>query len=73
VQTVNERIDESAFEMCRKYPHYRPLGLKEWTRRSGINLETLIANPQHWVALTTAIDGPGVELRSPRNSAGAGA
>jgi uncharacterized protein (DUF2235 family) len=65
LQTVNERIDESVWQLCRDHPTYRPLGLLEWARRTGQDLEALIANPQHWMAFSAAIDRPGIEMRDP--------
>jgi uncharacterized protein (DUF2235 family) len=63
VQTVNERIDESVFELCRLNSAYRPLGLLEWAGRTKQDLERLIADPIARAALTADIRGPGVEWR----------
>ena len=70
VQTVNERIDESVLALCRAFPGYRPLGLIEWSKRTGRDLEALIENPDAWGALTRPIDRPGIELRPPSEGDG---
>jgi uncharacterized protein (DUF2235 family) len=63
VQTVNERIDDSVFELCRLKSSYRPLGLLEWAQRTGQELDKLIANSKARSALTADICNPGVEWR----------
>ena len=61
VQTVNERIDESVWRMCQRNADYRPLGLQEWARRTGRNLEALIAKSEAWEVFAEPVRGPGVE------------
>ena len=56
VQTVNERIDASVWLMCQRNADYRPLGLIEWAKRTGRDLEALIADPEEWDGFTQAVD-----------------
>ena len=63
VQTVNERIDASVWLLCQEDRSYRPLGMREWAKRTGRDLEGLIADPQMWEQFTREIEGPGVEER----------
>jgi hypothetical protein len=65
MQMANERIDVSVFDMCSKYPHYRPLGFRNGRNAASLNLQALIANCEQWNALTSAVDPPRVELRDP--------
>jgi uncharacterized protein (DUF2235 family) len=65
VQTVNERIDASVWNMCQRDADYRPLGLLEWARRSGRNLEALIADPAGQAPYTSPVVEAGIEWRGP--------
>ena len=63
VQTVNERIDRSVFERCQLHPDYRPASLLEWARRTGLDLEALIADPDKHAELFSPVTHPGIERR----------
>ena len=67
VLTVNERIDGSVWQMCQRNADYRPLGLIEWAKRTGRDLEALIADPAKWEAFTLPVDKAGVEWRETRH------
>ena len=64
VQTVNERIDRSVFERCQRHPDYRPASLREWARRTGLDLETVIADPDRYPQFFEPVTRPGIERRS---------
>jgi hypothetical protein len=63
VQTVNERIDRSVFERCQLHPDYRPASLLEWAKRNGLDLESVIANPDRYPEFFSAVTRPGIERR----------
>ncbi len=63
VRTVNERIDLSVFRHCLLNPAYRPLSLKEWAGREGVDLEALIKAPESRPDLTSPVTEPGIEPR----------
>ncbi len=63
VLTVNERIDASVWQMCQRNTDYRPLGLIEWAKRTGCDLEALIADQAKWEVFTLPVDKVGVEWR----------
>ena len=63
VQTVNERIDRSVFERCQRHPDYRPAGLEEWAQRKGLDLESVIADPDRYSQLFEPVTQPGIERR----------
>jgi uncharacterized protein (DUF2235 family) len=63
VRTVNERIDLSVFRHCQLNSAYRPLGLREWARREGVDLEALIRSPQSRPELSSPVTTPGIEPR----------
>jgi hypothetical protein len=63
VQTVNERIDRSVFERCQRHPDYRPPSLKEWAKRSSLDLEAVIADPDRYPDFLVAVTLPGIERR----------
>lgn len=63
VQTVNERIDRSVFERCQLHPDYRPASLLEWANRKGLDLEAVIADPDRFPELFSAVTHPGIERR----------
>ncbi len=63
VQTVNERIDRSVFERCQLHPDYRPASLREWARRKGLDLETVIADPDQHPEIFSPVTAPGIERR----------
>jgi len=67
VLTVNERIDGSVWQMCQRNADYRPLGLIEWAKRTGRDLEALIADPAKWEVFTLPVDKAGVEWRETRH------
>ena len=61
VWTVNERIDRSVLERCRRHADYRPLSLREWAQRRGLQLEEVIAKPELDPALSEAVTKSGIE------------
>jgi uncharacterized protein (DUF2235 family) len=61
VHTVNERIDLSVILRCQMYKGYRPLGLQEWARRKGMDLEDVIQSPAKYPALWASVTKPGIE------------
>jgi uncharacterized protein (DUF2235 family) len=63
VQTVNERIDRSAFERCQRHPDYRPASLQEWATRKGLDLEAIIADPDRYPEFWEPVTQPGIERR----------
>ena len=63
VQTVNERIDRSVFERCRRHPDYRPASLKEWAQRMALDLEAVIADPDRYPQFHESVTQPGIERR----------
>ena len=63
VQTVNERVDRSVFERCQQHPDYRPAGLEEWAQRKGLDLESVIADPDRYSQLFEPVTQPGIERR----------
>lgn len=63
VQTVNERIDRSVFERCQRHPDYRPASLREWAQRQGLDLETVIADPDRYARFHQPVTQPGIERR----------
>ena len=67
VQTVNERIDASVWLMCQRNAEYRPLGLIEWAKRTGRDLEALIADPEEWEGFAGVVEGSGVEWREAKH------
>lgn len=60
VETVNERIDKSVFDRCQRYKSYRPLGLVEWARRKGRDLEAIIDNREKYSDLWSPVTTPGI-------------
>lgn len=72
VESVNERIDLSVFRRCRIQERYRPLNLIEWADRKGLNLETIISNPQAYPQLYAPVTKPGIEtsIESPKSHIG---
>ena len=63
VRTVNERIDLCVFRHCQRNPAYRPLSLKEWAGREGVDLEALIQAPGSRPDLTSPVTQPGIGPR----------
>lgn len=61
VKTVNERIDMSVFRACQKHPEYRPLGLLEWAKRRGKNLDEVISEPEKFPELWSTVTSTGIE------------
>lgn len=46
VHTVNETIDKSVFERCRRDPSYRPKNLEDWARRHSVEVDKLTTSVQ---------------------------
>jgi len=69
VRTVNERIDISVFQRCKRHASYRPLSLKEWAARLGLSLEAIIEAPEQHAELWRSIGEAGVE-EAVRNTRG---
>lgn len=65
VETVNERIDLSVFHRCQLDAKYRPANLVEWARRKSLNLDHIIADPEKFPDVSTAVTSPGIESRVP--------
>jgi hypothetical protein len=63
IQTVNERIDRSVFERCRRHPDYRPASLLEWAQRKGLDLEAIITDPDQYPEIFSPVTRPGIERR----------
>ncbi|MFI5251220.1 MAG: DUF2235 domain-containing protein [Bacteroidota bacterium] len=61
VRTVNERIDKSVFERCKMLAEYRPASLQEWSKRKGIDLESVIQNPDEFPALWSPVATIGLD------------
>lgn len=61
VETVNERIDASVFERCRRHADYRPKNLLEWAGRKGLDFEKFIACPADWDQFTRPVSAKGLE------------
>jgi hypothetical protein len=64
VHTVNERIDESVFERCRRTKSYRPKSLAEWAQRLKLDLEDVIATPAKWIRYSAPVSRSGVEAEN---------
>jgi uncharacterized protein (DUF2235 family) len=69
VETVNERIDPSVFQRCRRHPDYRPASLKEWATRKGYDLEEVIGAPENYRHLSAPVTKPGIENVIPSSRA----
>jgi hypothetical protein len=66
VETVNERIDESVFRRCQRYPDYRPPNLLEWAKRKGVDLDQVIAEPEKFPQFIAPVTAPGLETSLPK-------
>jgi hypothetical protein len=63
VETVNERIDLSVFERCRRDKNYRPRSLVEWANRKNLDLEDIASSPADHGDLCDPCVAPGIESR----------
>ena len=60
VVSINERIDQSVFLRCQRFPNYRPASLLEWSQRCGYDLENVIANPEKHPEIWSAVTSRGI-------------
>jgi len=68
METVNERIDLSVFERCKRDDNYRPPNLIEWAKRKGLNLEAVVTAPSKFTQFTDPVINTGIEHLIPKTT-----